>query len=105
MKAILGLLIFTSGLMGFLNAKEEHQFSSEKTYIDPNQVVFIEGAICVHIEDLWVQTAAVHADNNGFYIDSFQPIDEGYYSWRCSYCQKRNENYHRYCQKCGRERS
>ena len=103
MKMILEFLIVAGSLTGFLNAREESRIS-EKTYIDPSQVHLVEGAICVNMNDFWVQTTAVHVDSNGFYIDSFQPFDESSYSWKCP-CGKRNEDYHRYCQRCGRERS
>jgi hypothetical protein len=107
MKTILGFLVFIGSLMDLLNAREEGKCSeysiSEKTYIDPIRVHFIEGAICVNMGDFWVQTATVQVDSKGFYIDSFQPLDESASSWRCAY-GKRNEDYHRYCQRCGQER-
>ncbi len=108
MKAVFAFLVFTSSLMGFLNAEEDKcsEYSiSEKTYIDPNQVHFIEDAIYVNIQRLWVQTTAVHVDSNGFYISSFRPVDESSFSWKCGKCGKYNEAFHNFCKKCGNPRS
>jgi len=98
------MFFFSFSLACFLNAKEDRCSDCEvheKIYVDPSQVQFAEHQIYVNMNDLWIQTRAVHADENGFYIDSFQQVDETSYSWTCRKCGKNNENYRETCRKCG----
>ncbi|MBY0529704.1 MAG: hypothetical protein K2P51_05890 [Rhabdochlamydiaceae bacterium] len=100
MKLILSALFFTCALLH----ADQAESISEKTYISPNHVLFVDGHILVNLNNYWLQTTAVHVDDHGFYIHSFQFVEEAQLSWKCI-CGKKNEGYVYYCKKCGRPRS
>ncbi len=69
-----------------------------KIYVDSNKIVFDNKEIHVCLNQNWVQTNAVFADANGFYI-----VDEKG-GWTCGFCGYYNTTSLRYCDNCDRER-
>lgn len=103
------MLIYFSLLFGLVQINANESISEwihcEKAYVQSKQIHFVENKIFICLDDnYWMETAAVFADNAGFYINSFKPVDETSYSWVCPKCGKHNEAYRNSCRKCGAQK-
>ncbi len=96
--AVLLLMVCLGCLMNSgLSALEKTDFSNTtKIYIDPQNVHFHENNIYVGVNQNWLQTDAIHADENGLYMVDY---------WMCEYCKYTGSKGLWTCDSCGRRRN
>ena len=70
---------------------EEIQISLEsKMYITVDQILFENGKIFVAMDNGIYQTPAIHADENGYYVQKLIERDCSWYEWKCPKCHQCN---------------
>jgi lipopolysaccharide biosynthesis regulator YciM len=79
-----------------INAAEpmSQEFSIQKLYVDPANVVFDSHEIHVLVDSNWITTDAVFTDTSGFYVDADK------IKWLCPNCKKWETESLVECSKC-----
>jgi hypothetical protein len=71
---------------------------SERICVQPDQILFHQNSIFVHIDNQWIETESIHADARGIYItDDIRDI----FHWICPKCGYQNGLFDKRCQNCG----
>lgn len=100
MKTLIAALFLFCGIISPLCAEAEF-IPCAKTYVSPSQIHFTESSLLIQVgEDIWVQPAAIHIDENGLYFKALQPTPG---PWQCQRagCLYWNRAYFTHCQQCG----
>ncbi len=100
MKYILFLFLLIGITCGY-SAELPKFESSEKIYLQPEQISISENGIFVNIANAWFAIAAICHDAKGIYVDEAR-VGIEYFTWECRYCHFVNPWYVNACQKCGK---
>lgn len=82
-----------------------------KTYVNPKQIIFLDNAIWIQMNDYIFQTDSIHIDTQGLYFQTIKYSDCGALQWLCtkeiapgSPCNTCNPDWYGRCSTCGKWR-
>ena len=97
----LALLLVSNHIFASLDDNAEF-VPCEKTYIQSQQIEFIDRFIIVNVGNSIIQTSGIFADQTGFYFKDYRKGDCEEGEWQCKICDTCNPYWNTSCKECNR---